>query len=77
MYIKLKGRYRPFFKIFFVNNTRKKIIDKLGNEIKVPIEGSLSLLALGAVGLKAWREKKKQEGIEHSFNNSSTNEKKE
>ncbi len=60
-----------------MNSTRKKIIDKSGNEIEVPIEGSLSLLALGAVGLKAWGEKKKQEGIAHTFNNPSANEKKE
>lgn len=26
---------------------------------EVPVEGSLGLLALGAVGIKAWREKKK------------------
>lgn len=25
-------------------------------EFRIPVEGSLGLLALGAVGLKAWRE---------------------
>lgn len=27
-------------------------------EYEVPAEGSLSLLALGAVGIRAWREKR-------------------
>ncbi len=32
------------------------ITDENGNEFKIPVEGSLGLLALGAVGLKAWRK---------------------
>ncbi len=29
---------------------------------EVPVEGSLGVLALGAVGILAWREKQKKEG---------------
>ena len=39
-----------------------KIIDpKTGKEHEIPLEGSLGLLALGAVGLKAWRQKRMEE----------------
>ncbi len=31
---------------------------KPGDIIKIPVEGALGLLALGAVGLKAWRDVK-------------------
>lgn len=34
--------------------------DTDGKKYKVPIEGSLGLLAIGAVGLIAWREKKRE-----------------
>lgn len=34
--------------------------DSGGKKFEVPAEGSLGLLALGAVGLIAWREKKKE-----------------
>lgn len=53
------------------------ITDESKNTISIPVEGSLGLLALGAVGLKAWREAKKEAGIIHSFNNSIKGAKKE
>ena len=31
-----------------------------GQPYEIPFEGSLGLLALGAVGLKAWRNKRKE-----------------
>lgn len=31
-----------------------------GEKFEVPAEGSLGLLALGAIGLIAWREKRKE-----------------
>ncbi len=33
---------------------------KTGKEMEVPLEGSLGLLALGAVGLRAWRVARKK-----------------
>lgn len=33
-----------------------RLIDKQGNPIPIPKEGSLSLLALGYQGIMAWRE---------------------
>ena len=33
-----------------------------GKAYEVPVEGSLGLLALGYVGLKAWREKRQATG---------------
>jgi hypothetical protein len=53
------------------------IINGSEKNISIPIEGSLGLLALGAVGLKAWREAKKNAGITHSFNKTSKDAKKE
>lgn len=37
-----------------------KIITQDGEEIEIPLEGSLGLLALGAVGIRAWRRKQKE-----------------
>jgi len=37
-----------------------KIITQDGEEIEIPVEGSLGLLALGAVGIKAWRKKRRE-----------------
>ena len=34
--------------------------NKTPAEFEIPLEGSLGLLALGAVGLKAWRKKKEE-----------------
>lgn len=36
------------------NNVNKT--ESASKPYKIPVEGSLSLLALGAVGLKAWRK---------------------
>lgn len=37
-----------------------KILTKEGKEFEVPVEGSLGLLALGAVGIQAWRKKQRE-----------------
>ncbi|MBN2016914.1 MAG: hypothetical protein JW794_02080 [Candidatus Cloacimonetes bacterium] len=45
------------------NITDKKEIQILtqdGKEFEVPVEGSLGLLALGAVGIQAWRKKQRE-----------------
>jgi len=34
--------------------------DPYGKKFNIPVEGSLGLLALGAIGLIAWREKKRE-----------------
>jgi hypothetical protein len=36
---------------------------KTHDTIEIPVEGSLGLLALGAVGLKAWRKKREEEQL--------------
>ena len=41
------------------NINSKKII----NAIEIPADGSLGLLALGAVGIKAWRKKRDEEKL--------------
>lgn len=41
------------------NSTSAKTI----NTIEIPTDGSLGLLALGAVGIKAWRKKRKEEDL--------------
>ena len=41
-----------------VNSEPSEIYTKEGKKIDIPIEGSLGLLALGAKGLIAWREKR-------------------
>ena len=43
-----------------------KIITEKGQKFDVPVEGSLGLLALGAVGLAAWRKKRKEVKINKS-----------
>ena len=37
-----------------------KILTKDGKEFEVPVEGSLGLLALGTVGIQAWRKKQRE-----------------
>jgi hypothetical protein len=45
-----------------INKSNPKLINKeTGKEFEIPVEGSLGLLALGAVGLKAWRMKKSED----------------
>jgi len=36
------------------------ILTKDGKEFEIPVEGSLGLLALGAVGINAWRKKQRE-----------------
>jgi len=46
----------------YINKSNLKLINKeTGKEFEIPVEGSLGLLALGAVGLKAWRIKKSED----------------
>lgn len=40
-----------------------EILDKNGNPYPIPKEGSLGLLALGHVGVLAWRAKRRKAGI--------------
>lgn len=42
------------------DNQEKPIAYKSGDQYQIPYEGSLGLLALGHVGLKLWREKRKE-----------------
>lgn len=42
------------------NNEKIIIIKGTNQEVEIPVEGSLGLLALGAVGLEAWRAKREQ-----------------
>lgn len=45
--------------------------NKQENKIfEIPINGSLGLLALGAVGIKAWRKKREEEQKKHTSNTS-------
>ncbi|HIE02847.1 MAG TPA: hypothetical protein EYP59_21625 [Thiotrichaceae bacterium] len=39
-----------------------KFISPEGKEMDIPPEGALGLLALGAVGIKAWRQARKEAG---------------
>ena len=39
-------------------------VDENGKPFDVPTDGSLGLLAMGHVGLTAWRAKRKQEGVD-------------
>ena len=41
------------------NSTSTKLI----NAVEIPTDGSLGLLALGAVGIKAWRKKREEEDL--------------
>jgi len=54
-------------------NKMFKILEKLpsGEEVEyeVPVKGSLGLLAIGSVGLKAWRETRKR-NLKKKRNNS-------
>ncbi len=36
---------------------------------EIPVEGSLGLLALGAVGIRAWRKKQKEVGYKNPNEN--------
>lgn len=40
------------------NSSENKHSKKTFNAIEIPADGSLGLLALGAVGIKAWRKKR-------------------
>ena len=45
-----------------INKSNPKLINKeTEKEFEIPVEGSLGLLALGAVGLKAWRMKQAED----------------
>ncbi len=46
------------------NINSKKII----NAIEIPADGSLGLLTLGAVGIKAWRKKRDEEKLKENKN---------
>ena len=39
-----------------------QLLTKDGKAINIPVNGSLGLLALGDIGLLAWREKRKKMG---------------
>lgn len=43
------------------NSTENKHSKKIINAIEIPANGSLGLLALGAVGIKAWRKKREED----------------
>lgn len=45
-----------------IHNSNKGDVnqDKEGTNFEIPLEGSLGLLALGAVGIKAWFQKRKE-----------------
>ena len=42
---------------------------KDGKEFVVPVEGSLGLLALGAVGIQAWRKKQREQNYKNPNEN--------
>lgn len=46
--------------------------NKKNNFIEIPSEGALGLLALGAVGIKAWRKKREEDA--NKIKNNPTNE---
>ena len=48
--------------LFYMENSsnQKQKIYSPGDNYEIPVEGSLGLLALGHVGLKLWREKRKE-----------------
>ena len=50
-------------------NPQITILAEEGNKIDVPVEGSLGLLALGAVGLFSWRKKRKESKKADQSNN--------
>jgi hypothetical protein len=43
-------------------STKLRLISPDGKEMDIPPEGMLGLLALGAVGIKAWRQARKEAG---------------
>ena len=47
-----------------MSNTDLKFTDQDGNEIDVPLDGSLGLLSTGYKGLMAMRAKREQEGYD-------------
>lgn len=42
--------------------------EKMINAVEIPADGSLGLLALGAVGIKAWRKKRAAESLKEDKN---------
>ena len=54
------------------NPTNKFDSNKQKKTIEIPAEGALGILALGAVGIKAWRKKRAEDG--GRITNNSTNE---
>jgi len=54
------------------NNSINSASTKIINAVEIPYDGSLGLLALGAVGIKAW--KKKREELQSKQKNTSENE---
>jgi hypothetical protein len=47
-----------------MSNNVKLVDQASGKEFEIPSEGSLGLLALGAVAVKPWREKRISSGFE-------------
>lgn len=47
-----------------MSQNNKLFIDENGNEIDIPLDGSLGLLATGYKGLMAWRAKRQHEGYD-------------
>lgn len=43
-----------------------QLMDKDGKPVEIPVEGSIGLLALGHIGLLAWRKKRKEVADEAS-----------
>ena len=41
--------------------SKKSSSTKLLNVVEIPTDGSLGVLALGAVGIKAWRKKREEQ----------------
>lgn len=42
------------------NNNKQNNVANEKQELEIPVEGSLGLLAYGAKGIEAWRKKKQQ-----------------
>ena len=41
-----------------------KFLDENGQPFEVPVDGSLGLLAMGHIGLRAWRKKRELAGVD-------------